>query len=137
MKIALKRVEYMPKELQPGVLYVAEHFGAAAHLCACGCGSTIRTPLGPTDWKLQETKKGPTLHPSIGNWQLPCQSHYLIRGGEVKWAEKWTPEQIGAGRRLELDRAKAYYDELDRRRGRRIGRFVDWIRRFFSWAYPR
>ena len=75
MKIRLQRVDYMPKELEPGVLYVSEEFDAAAHLCPCGCGSKIRTPLGPTDWALEENDNGPTLHPSIGNWQLPCQSH--------------------------------------------------------------
>ena len=42
MKIKLQRVQYMPKDLKPGVLYVSEQFGAAAHLCACGCGSKIR-----------------------------------------------------------------------------------------------
>ena len=52
MKIELQRVHYMPKELKPGVLYVSEEFGAAAHLCACGCGAKIRTPLGPTEWTL-------------------------------------------------------------------------------------
>ena len=69
MKIELQRVQYMPKELKQGVLYVSEEFGAAAHLCACGCGSKIRTPLGPTEWAFEETDNGPTLCPSVGNWQ--------------------------------------------------------------------
>jgi len=86
----------MPKELEPGVLYVSEEFGAAAHLCACGCGSKIRTPLGPTDWAFEEAESGPTLYPSIGNWQHACQSHYWIRQGRVVWAPKWAPEQIAA-----------------------------------------
>ena len=67
----------MPKDLKPGVLYVSEQFGAAAHLCACGCGSKIRTPIGPTEWSVEETDVGPTLHPSVGNWQQACQSHYV------------------------------------------------------------
>ena len=99
MKIELQRVHYMPKELKPGVLYVSEEFGAAAHLCACGCGSKIRTPLGPTEWALEETDSGPTLRPSVGNWQQACQSHYWIYRGEIVWSVKWTPEQIAAGRR--------------------------------------
>ena len=61
MKIRLQHVDYMPKELEPGVLYVSEEFNAAAHLCPCGCGSKIRTPLGPTDWALEENDNGPTL----------------------------------------------------------------------------
>src|SRR5712691_897955 len=110
MKIELQRVHYMPKELRPGVLYVSEEFGTAAHLCACGCGAKIRTPLGPTEWALEETSNGPTLRPSIGNWQLPCQSHYCIYQGEVVWAAKWTTEQIAAGRYAEEKRRRAYYD---------------------------
>lgn len=66
-KISLLRVEYIPKVLEPGVLYVAEKFDTAAHLCACGCGSKINTPLGPTEWSFKETVKGPSLYPSIGN----------------------------------------------------------------------
>src|SRR5215208_1832321 len=115
MKIELQRVHYMPKELEPGVLYVSEKFGTAAHLCACGCNSKVRTPLGLTEWTLEETDSGPSLWPSIGNWQLPCQSHYWISRGEVIWSNKWTPQQITAGRRMEEVRRQAYYDALDRR----------------------
>src|SRR5215210_42875 len=83
MKIELQRVRYIPKELKPGVLYVSEEFGAASHLCACGCGSKIRTPLGPTEWALEEAEGLPTLRPSIGNWQQACQSHYWIYRGKL------------------------------------------------------
>jgi hypothetical protein len=110
MRVALRHVRFMPKDLEPGVLYVSLEFGAAAHLCACGCGAKIRTPLGPTDWTLQETSSGPTLRPSIGNWQQPCRSHYWIRRGEVVWAEEWTPEEVVDGRRAEQERARAHYE---------------------------
>ena len=73
MKFALERVHYMPKELKPGVLYVSEEFDIAMHLCACGCGSKVRTPLGPTEWSVQETNSGPTLRPSVGNWRQACR----------------------------------------------------------------
>ncbi len=128
MKIDLQRVHYMPKELKPGVLYVSEEFGAAAHLCACGCGAKIRTPLGPTEWAFEETGSGPTLRPSIGNWQQDCQSHYWIFRGEVIWAKKWTPEQIAAGRRDEEACRRIYYDVLDRQRGGVLRRFWRWIK---------
>src|SRR6266480_5397554 len=100
----------MPTKLEPGILYVAEEFGAAAHLCACGCGAIVRTPLDPTEWSLTETEDGPTLYPSIGNWQEPCQSHYWIRDGEIVWAEKWSLEQIEAGRRGEEARRSQHFD---------------------------
>lgn len=132
MKIGLQRVHYMPKELKPGVLYVAEEFGAVAHLCACGCGSKVRTPLGPTEWSLEETDAGPTLYPSIGNWQQACQSHYWIYRGEIRWADKWTPEQIAAGRRAEEERQRAYYDALYRQRAGVLKRFLQWVSSLFE-----
>jgi hypothetical protein len=132
MKIELQRVRYMPKELKPGVLYVSEEFGTAAHLCACGCGSKIRTPLDLTEWAFEETENGPTLRPSVGNWQQACQSHYWIRRGEVIWAPKWTPEQIAVGRLGEEERRRVYYDALDRKRGRILRRFWDWAKRLFK-----
>jgi hypothetical protein len=108
--IKLLHVEYMPKQLEPGVLYASERFGAVAHLCACGCGAKIRTPLGATEWALTETSSGPSLWPSVGNWQQACKSHYVVDRGAVIWCGTWTPEQIMAGRQQEEQRRKDYYD---------------------------
>jgi hypothetical protein len=108
----LRRVRFMPDTLEPGVLYVSEQYRTAQHLCACGCGAKIRTPLGSTEWTFTDTTGGPTLSPSIGNWQQACQSHYLIKGGKVRWAGKWTERQIRVGRRQEHKRRQAYYDAL-------------------------
>jgi hypothetical protein len=131
MKIELQRVHFMPKELKPGVLYISEKFGSAAHLCACGCGAKIRTPLGPTEWTVEETDSGPTLRPSVGNWQQTCQSHYWIYQGKVIWSDKWTPEQISTGRREEEERRRAYYDGLDRNRRGLLQRLWRWIKELF------
>lgn len=132
MRIELERVHYMPKELRPGVLYVSEKFAAAVHLCACGCGAKIRTPLGPTEWAVEETDGGPTLRPSVGNWQQACQSHYWINHGEVIWAPKWTAEQIAAGRAREEERRRAYFEALDRRRGGIMRRIWLWAKSLFA-----
>ena len=132
MKFTLQRVHYMPKELNPGVLYVSEEFDIAMHLCACGCGSKIRTPLGPTEWAVEETDSGPSLYPSVGNWQQACQSHYWINRGEIRWAAKWTPDQIAAGRRGEEERRRAYFDAFDRKRGGKLRRFLRWIKGLFE-----
>ena len=132
MKIRLQRVHYMPKDLKPGVLYVSEQFGAAAHLCACGCGSKVRTPLGPTEWSVEETDGGPTLRPSVGNWQQACQSHYLIIRSEVIWAAQWTAEQIADGRRREEKRRREYYDSLDRRRDGVVQKLWRWMKSLFE-----
>ena len=132
MKFALERVHYMPKELKPGVLYVSEEFDIAMHLCACGCGSKVKTPLGPTEWSVEETNSGPTLRPSVGNWQQACQSHYVIYRGEIRWADKWAPEQIAAGRRHEEERRRAYYEALYRSRGGIMQRFWRWLKGLFN-----
>lgn len=100
-KFDVQHVEMMPKELESGILYVSERFGTAAHLCACGCGTKIRTPLAPTEWRLRETPYGPTLRPSIGNWQIPCRTHYLITNGRVEWAGSMSEAEVRAGRRAE------------------------------------
>ncbi len=128
MKITLERVHYMPKVLEPGILYVSEEFGAAAHLCACGCGSKIRTPLGPTEWSVAETPAGPSLRPSVGNWQQACMSHYWIDRGEVKWSGQWTEAQIQAGRRREQQRRVDYYEALDRQREDVLTRVWRWLK---------
>ncbi len=112
MRIELERVQTMPALLEPGVLYVSEEFETAAHLCACGCGSKVRTPLGPTEWQFTDHPQGPSLRPSIGNWQRPCKSHYWIDRGKVEWSTEWTPEQIAAGRAAEERRREHYYAEL-------------------------
>ena len=132
MRIRLEHVRYMPGTLEPGVLYVSEEFGAAAHLCACGCGSKIRTPLGPTEWSVEDTAAGPTLEPSVGNWQLACQSHYLIADGEVIWAPQWTAEEIADGRRREEERRRKYYEALDRKRGGVVRRLWRWLQRLLG-----
>jgi hypothetical protein len=107
----LRKVQYMPTNLEPGILYVAESFNAAAHLCACGCGSIVRTPLNR--WTLVETEEGPSLYPSVGNWQEPCQSHYWIESGKVRHAPKWSPTDIEAGHRREQARLTSHYNALE------------------------
>lgn len=125
--IRLQHVEYMPKQLEPGILYVSKKFGAVAHLCACGCGTKIRTPLGPTEWAVTETTWGPSLWPSVGNWQQPCRSHYIIEGGKIVWMDQWTPEQILAGRQREEHRRKEYYDAMYAKRGF-LARLWNWLK---------
>jgi hypothetical protein len=91
-------VEFIPDELEEGVLYVSIPYATAAHLCACGCGREVITPISPTDWKVIFDGATVSLDPSIGNWSFPCQSHYWIRRGRIRWARKWTREEIEAGR---------------------------------------
>jgi hypothetical protein len=105
----LEAVEFMPTQLEPGILYVSEKYRTAAHLCACGCGEKIRTQLGNLGWRLTEGHSGPTLYPSIGNWQKPCRSHYYIRNGRVIWQPSWTDSEIVEGRLAEQMRRDAHF----------------------------
>jgi hypothetical protein len=114
-KIKLLHVEYLPQELEPGILYVSKEFGVAGHLCPCGCGNKIITPLGRTEWEFSESKAEATLYPSIGNWQLPCRSHYWIRKGKIKWSYSWSDQRISKGREAEEERRKEYYDKLHKK----------------------
>jgi Family of unknown function (DUF6527) len=91
-------VDAMPESLEQGVLYVSISYAVATHLCMCGCGHEVVTPLSPTDWALTYDGETVSLEPSIGNWSFPCQSHYFVDHDRVRWAAHWTPDQITAGR---------------------------------------
>ncbi len=99
MIIKHKFVKEIPENLENGVIYVSMEYATAIHKCCCGCGNQVVTPLSPTDWKLSYDGKTITLDPSIGNWNFQCQSHYWIINSEVKWAPKWTQQQIRYGQK--------------------------------------
>lgn len=95
-------VTAIPETLQDGILYISIEYATVAHLCCCGCGREVVTPLTPTDWKLTYDGVTCSLNPSIGNWSFPCKSHYWIRDGKIRWAEQWSEDQIQAGRDHDL-----------------------------------
>lgn len=100
-------VDEIPRDLDPGTLYVCCRYRAVKHLCACGCGVEVNTPLHPTGWTLICDGVSVSLSPSIGNWSEGCQSHYWIRNNRIQWAGGWSRSRIQRGRRrrdLELDR---------------------------------
>lgn len=131
-RMELQNVHYMPKVLEPGILYVSEEFHTAGHLCACGCGAKIRTPLGPTEWAMKVTPTGPSLWPSVGNWQRACRSHYVIDHGSIIWCGQWTPEQVVEGRHLEQVRRQAHYTVASYQKGIIFGRFWNWVKQLFN-----
>jgi hypothetical protein len=130
--IGLERVKYIPKELSSGVLYVSDEYAVAAHLCACGCGSKVSVPLGPAEWTFSESQGLPTLRPSIGNWQLPCKSHYVITNGRILWAGKWSEGQVKAGRAAEERRRQAHYASLEPKQGF-WKHLWNWLHKTFWW----
>ncbi len=102
-------VEFMPKELDEGVLYVSMEYSMAIHKCACGCGNKVPTPLSPTDWQLFFDGKTISLEPSIGNWNFQCRSHYFIYKNDVEWAKPMSKQAIEAGRRRNRGAKAGYY----------------------------
>jgi hypothetical protein len=83
-----RHVEFMPVDLEQGILYISHEYGTAIHLCACGCGIKTVTgfkPFWEDGWNLTENGDLVTLHPSIGNQQFPCRSHYWIKDSKVIW----------------------------------------------------
>lgn len=109
--IKLLHVQYLPKDLDEGVLYVSKEFEVAGHLCPCGCKNKIITPIGKTEWSYSERKGKPSLYPSLGNWQLPCRSHYWITKGVIEWSYQWSDQQIKAGAEAEAKQKENYYKD--------------------------
>lgn len=101
-------VKSFPEPLVPGILYVSMEYGSVAHSCCCGCGAEVVTPLTPTDWNITYDGEAISLHPSVGNWTLPCRSHYVIRRNKVIVAPPWSEAQIAAERQRDR-RAKASF----------------------------
>jgi len=95
MKILTHRfVESLPEPLDDGIIYVSLRFRLAAHKCCCGCGSPVILNLAPDGWRVTFDGKSVSLYPSIGNWTLPCRSHYWITKNSVEWAESWSDARI-------------------------------------------
>lgn len=82
-------VEFMPDQLEAGKLYISHTYGTAIHLCACGCGHRTVTPTQPYwdfGWQLiEEDNSTISLWPSIGNFSLPCKSHYFVTQNKIVW----------------------------------------------------
>lgn len=111
----------IPAELSNGKIYVNSNGNRAHHLCACGCGSRVLTPLNRHEWRLTGSDMNPSLTPSVGNWNLECQSHYWVRKGMIVWAPRWSAAEIAAGRAREqrpylentwLDKAKSWLSRI-------------------------
>lgn len=107
-RFAHRFVEQIPERLEEGILYISIQYATGMHLCACGCGHEVVTPLSPTDWEMTFDGETVSLTPSIGSWSLKCQSHYWIRRGRVRWARWMSREEIERGRERYRRRKERY-----------------------------
>ncbi|MEF9417178.1 DUF6527 family protein [Ralstonia sp. SM1864_UCD524_TZ4] len=109
-------VKTIPRDLEPAVLYVSMEYGTAVHSCCCGCGNEVVTPLTPTDWTLTFDGEAVSLWPSIGNWNLPCKSHYVIKRSRVIEAGPWSRDRVEAAQKREkVEKAIFYGRHFDAR----------------------
>ena len=109
-KLEHRFVQYIPEQLEPGVLYISMEYATAAHNCCCGCGLQVVTPFTPADWKLTFDGETVSLWPSIGNWNFPCRSHYVIRHNRIIAAERWDDDKVKAGRDKDHKLKKKYFE---------------------------
>ena len=68
MKLLHEFVEYIPEDINEGILYISLPFGTVVHKCACGCGEEVVTPLGPTEWEFYLQWRNHLIEPVC--WQL-------------------------------------------------------------------
>lgn len=109
-------VEVIPENVGEGVLYISLQYCTAIHKCVCGCDNEVVTPISPTDWKLTFDGDTITLHPSIGNWNFKCRSHYWITNSAIKHAPKWTIGEVESGRLAEKKDKVHYYKQKKKRK---------------------
>ena len=102
-------VDEIPRVPEHGKLYLSCRYRAAVHLCACGCGAKISTPLHPTGWRLSFDGETVTLSPSVGNWSEKCQSHYVIKDSRILWADALPRDKIRRIRKQRDRELKEYY----------------------------
>lgn len=109
MKMMYKFVEFIPDELDNGILYVSMTYATVLHKCCCGCDNEVVTPLSPSGWQLTFDGEKISLFPSIGNWSFSCRSHYWIRKNEVLWVKDWSNEMIGLNRKWDTHTRNEYH----------------------------
>lgn len=105
-------VEFIPKEVDEGILYISRRFNTATHRCCCGCGFKVVTPLNPAKWSLTDHGETVSLAPSIGLGALPCRSHYWIRRGRVNWYADMTPAETFLAQRRDEYASRVYTGEI-------------------------
>lgn len=91
-------VDGFPTPMTPAVFYISLEYNTCGHLCACGCGNEVVTPLSPAQWSFAYDGKDVSVWPSVGNWGLPCRAHYVIDRGRVEWAREYTDDEVALNR---------------------------------------
>ena len=81
-------VDEIPEKCEEGKLYISEKFGISIHLCPCGCGHKSVLNFKPewsNGWDMTKNGDIVTFRPSVGNFGMPCKSHYFITENRIEW----------------------------------------------------
>ena len=84
IEIKFVKSEMLPSVdlMEENIIYISDKYGIAEHKCICGCGKRVATPLSVKEWSYKiDSKNRLSMHPSIGNYQYKCKSHYIISKG--------------------------------------------------------
>ena len=137
-------VDSVPARLEEGRLYVALRYRTVTHLCACGCGVEVNTPLHPTGWALTYDGVTVSLWPSVGSWSEKCRSHYVVDKNRVRWSRSWSCGEVQGGRARRQLEIEEYYGTVGKGEGApagvgavghtwgRLGGVMAWLRRWGS-----
>jgi len=122
MRYRLSKVEELPSTVDERIVYVSDEYELAVLKCACGCGHTVTLLLGDGH-RVRDVDGFADISPSIGVWDAPCRSHFLIRQGRVVWSEDFSDSEIRSAMLRQLKRH--IKSAVPRRR---------WYTRFTAWA---
>ena len=111
LTLSHRYVEFIPKDLEEGVVFISRRFNTASHLCCCGCGLRVVTPLNPSKWRLTDHGETVSLSPSIGLGKFPCRSHYWIRQSRVDWYPDMTEAQTARAEQADQYASREYTGE--------------------------
>lgn len=124
-------VELAPSPLQDGALYISPKYKVAIHLCACGCGEKVVTPLSAAEWQVDLHGGTVSMSPSIGNWSMACKSHYWIRKGRIVWSgaiSKKAMKQVFAQDQQAIALQQSLANAKSPKTGGWLGSFWRWLR---------
>jgi hypothetical protein len=113
-RLETRFVSHIPEQLEEGVWYVSLDYAVAAHRCCCGCGAEIVTPFTPKGWKITFDGESLSLWPSVGNWTLPCRSHYVIKNNRVIEIPERFGKQTQSTYREDRDFERLFFPEEER-----------------------
>jgi len=88
VKVKYKICKILPslKDMENNVVYISKKYLSTSHKCICGCGIQIHMGLMPNEWKYQiDSNNKISMQPSVGNYQIPCKSHYIFYKGNANF----------------------------------------------------